>query len=543
VSFVNGLYYIPGASQTFTIIITDPDRSTASYGFEMSARLETDLVNGQAGDFIAGASQQVICDDGSIKGSTGCPAAYPVEFIEQSAPLGVGQGNRIQVTWTPPVTNVGNVHIYVAAVSKDGDGPEAKTYTASYILAPATSTSTRIIPHIADGSGFRTTNILLNTGTQAANFTINYWGDQGGSLLLPFTGADGTTAVLSGVIPAGGARFIQTAGAGTELHQGWAELIAPSTVDGNSVFGFQSSGQGDSEAAVPLSSAGGKEWYVPFDNTAAYVTSIAFANPGQQDAAVSAVIVTTQGPNDKPDELTGLKNRLGALPTTEQKIHKPAHQGRRPIHPTGTIHVPAHGHYSEVLSASLPSTQQQRGVVHFSSNTDVFALVIRANGKALTTFEPLSAVATTAQTIPHIADGGGWKMTFLLVNTGTQDGQFTLTFWGDDGSMLSLPLGADGTVASLTGKISPGGLRIVQTTGTNAQLATGWAELAVTGAIGGTAILALQMPGQPDSEFAAPFATGASTHLYIPYDYTPGYSTGVALTNPDPGKVANVTFP
>jgi hypothetical protein len=52
----------------------------------------------------------------------------------------------------------------------------------------------------------------------------------------------------------------------------------------------------------------------------------------------------------------------------------------------------------------------------------------------------------------------------------------------------------------------------------------------VTGAIGGTAIFTEQTQR---SEAAVPFATAGSTQLFMPYDFTVGYTTGIALTNPN----------
>src|SRR5689334_7382461 len=51
VNFANGLFYTPGEKQTFTIVITDS--AARVYGFEMTARLESDQAYGQAGDFTA----------------------------------------------------------------------------------------------------------------------------------------------------------------------------------------------------------------------------------------------------------------------------------------------------------------------------------------------------------------------------------------------------------------------------------------------------------------------------------------------------------
>jgi uncharacterized protein (TIGR03437 family) len=151
VAFPGGLFYTPGAKQTFTIKITEPDAGgTGAYGFEMTARLESDQVNGQAGDFTPSDSQQVICDGGGMKGPQGCPAAKPVQFIEHNSPV----GNVTGVTWTAPASNVGDVHIYVAAMA--GNGMAGHTYKAAYVLAPASATKAPTISSggIVNGASF-----------------------------------------------------------------------------------------------------------------------------------------------------------------------------------------------------------------------------------------------------------------------------------------------------------------------------------------------------------------------------------------------------
>src|SRR4051794_532783 len=62
IDFPGGQTYTPGVQQTFNIVITDPVAKV--YGFQLSARLESDPASGQAGDFTAGQQQLVICDDG-----------------------------------------------------------------------------------------------------------------------------------------------------------------------------------------------------------------------------------------------------------------------------------------------------------------------------------------------------------------------------------------------------------------------------------------------------------------------------------------------
>jgi uncharacterized protein (TIGR03437 family) len=175
VNFANGLTYSPGAQQTFTIMVTDP--TARVYGFQMTARLESDLANGQAGDFTAGQQQLVLCaaglgDFGITKPNTGCPANEPVQFIEHNRPFFPNQ-MPIQVQWTAPSTNVGSVHIYVAANAANGNGLETgdHIYTASYVLTPLCTNST---PNIFAGGVISAYEFNRNAGLASGTFLEIY---------------------------------------------------------------------------------------------------------------------------------------------------------------------------------------------------------------------------------------------------------------------------------------------------------------------------------------------------------------------------------
>ncbi len=145
VNFPNGLTYTPGERQTFTVVITDS--SARVYGFQMTARLESDLVNGQAGDFTPSPQQLVICDNSTYKKPSGCPAKFPVQFIEHGFPY---SSNKIDVAWTAPAKDVGSVHIFVAANAANGNTTETgdHIYTAHYVLSPV-APCTDVTPSIS----------------------------------------------------------------------------------------------------------------------------------------------------------------------------------------------------------------------------------------------------------------------------------------------------------------------------------------------------------------------------------------------------------
>ena len=129
-----GASYTPGQQQTFTITITDSRARV--YGFEATARPDSNPSKGQAGDFTAGAQQQVICENGRSKGSGGCAATAPVQFIEHNRPFGT---NAINFTWTAPATDAGPVTIYVAANAANGNNDDSgdHIYTTKLQLTPA----------------------------------------------------------------------------------------------------------------------------------------------------------------------------------------------------------------------------------------------------------------------------------------------------------------------------------------------------------------------------------------------------------------------
>jgi sugar lactone lactonase YvrE len=131
----NGLLYIPGQKQRITVQVTD---STANrFGYQASARLASNEVGGQAGTFTALGTDLILCADGSERPSTGCRPGAPLEFIEHGNSSNTS--GRFVFEWTAPLTDVGPVRLYVAALAANGDGTGNgdKTYLANLTITPA----------------------------------------------------------------------------------------------------------------------------------------------------------------------------------------------------------------------------------------------------------------------------------------------------------------------------------------------------------------------------------------------------------------------
>jgi uncharacterized protein (TIGR03437 family) len=140
-TFSQGSTYTPGTPITITVQVSDPVNRL--YGFQMTARLESDLAQAQAGRFRAATGIGIICDGiGTPRAPNGnCPADSAVEFIEHAEPATAPW----TFTWTPPATASGPVHFYVAGNAVNGNGSSDQgdhVYTASYVLTPSMECAT-----------------------------------------------------------------------------------------------------------------------------------------------------------------------------------------------------------------------------------------------------------------------------------------------------------------------------------------------------------------------------------------------------------------
>lgn len=135
-TFSQGSVYTPGTPVNITVSVSDPTHRV--YGFQMSARLESNLAQAQAGRFVYQNNRgiAVVCDNEAPRSVNGnCPASAPVEFIEHTEP----SSSSWSFSWTPPATASGPVHFYLAGNAVDGnlssDGND-HVYTREYILTP-----------------------------------------------------------------------------------------------------------------------------------------------------------------------------------------------------------------------------------------------------------------------------------------------------------------------------------------------------------------------------------------------------------------------
>ena len=146
VVFPGGPVYLPGARQTWTVVVSDP--GSRLFGFQISTRLASNPQFGRAGTLQPfDANTLVLCEDGTERsGSNACPGSS-VEFIEHSSTGVLRAVNAYTFLWTPPETAVGNVQVFVSAVGANGDRQATgdRTYTATFSLSPAVAAGAPVI--------------------------------------------------------------------------------------------------------------------------------------------------------------------------------------------------------------------------------------------------------------------------------------------------------------------------------------------------------------------------------------------------------------
>jgi sugar lactone lactonase YvrE len=163
-----------------------------------------------------------------------------------------------------------------AAVTLDPTG--GNTYiadTQNNVIRQTTNTIvTGVIPHFAAGGNYVTGFYLINKGTAAANFTLNFNADNGVAVAVPIAGGAANTSITGSVPGLGTAYYeIGTSSAPNAISGSVSILANPSLVV-QALIRRQSSIDSNVfyEATVP-SSAGAFEVEIGFDDTTFATTS------------------------------------------------------------------------------------------------------------------------------------------------------------------------------------------------------------------------------------------------------------------------------
>jgi hypothetical protein len=190
--------------------------------------------------------------------------------------------------------------------------------------------------HIAVANGWKTSFVLVNTGSGAAQVHLGFYDDYGNPLVLPLSspqasGISTTAASIDSTMNAGATQVIESSGPdASPLQTGSARLTTDGNVSGFAIFRYEPTGQ---EAVAPLESRNASSYILAFDNTAGTATGVAVSSNSLQAASVPVVIRDDSG------------SQIG----------------------TGAIALAADGHSAFVLGDQFPVTAGKRGTMEFTA--------------------------------------------------------------------------------------------------------------------------------------------------------------------------------
>ncbi|HEV8129751.1 MAG TPA: SBBP repeat-containing protein [Acidobacteriota bacterium] len=316
----------------------------------------------------------------------------------------------------------------VAAIALRGFNNERSEFLITTLPVAdlsVTSSDAFIFTHFADGGGWITQAILVNPTDDPITGTMQFMGQ--GTATAPaqpvsVTVEGQTGSTFNYTIPPRSSRRFRTSGSSTDARAG-SIRVTPSpnnkAPSGLAIFSFKNAGITVTEAAVPaLRAATAHRMYAELSGP--IQTGVAAANPSPNPVTVTFE-ATPFGPG---------------APTV------------------GTATVPGSGEIALFMSQipgleSLSSSFQ--GVLRISTNSAAGVSVVGLRGRAnergdflITTTPPVnenSAPSMVEALFPHLADGGGYTIQFILFGgSAGQSSNGILRFFRQTGQPLNLVL-------------------------------------------------------------------------------------------------------
>ena len=215
--------------------------------------------------------------------------------------------------------------------------------------------------HVAFSGGWDTTFTVVNTGMSSGAFTLDFYDDNGGPLLLPLrippSDIPALVASVTLALQPGASVLLQTQGDNAvPFVWGSAVLNTTAAISAHATFRWNTFQQ---EATVPLETRRPGSLVIGFDNTNGLLAGLAVAEVGGTAVDIAVKI----------------RDDSGALIDTER------------------LSLSGHGHTAFLLGERFPTTAEKRGTVEFvtpqTGKLSVLGMRMKADG-TLTTIPALA---------------------------------------------------------------------------------------------------------------------------------------------------------
>jgi hypothetical protein len=209
------------------------------------------------------------------------------------------------------------------------------------------------LAHVAAGSGWTTSIVLLSNASQSVRLQLNFWDDNGRPMPVDVaepagTGTERVTTFATGIEPGGVAAVTLQA---PSLSVGSVEVLATAPVTGYAIFRMSTEGDRSIEGTAVLDTVSYGNLTLAYDNTIGFVTGLAIANPAMSSVDIRVAIADASGNVVRRD----------------------------------LIHVPGHGHMAMNVAEQYKEAQNRRGTITLSAAGSASALGLRfSSGGAFT---------------------------------------------------------------------------------------------------------------------------------------------------------------
>ena len=228
----NGPTYMGGVTQQIMVKVADPAQQR--WGFQLTARLDSNSTQGQAGTLTpTDGNTQIRCDSGNF----GTCKTGEVQFIEHTLSgtrLGTQLGATFTFNWTPPPAGSGSVTLYAAGNAANGNNqdtgdhiystsiqlaeavtppPPPSPVTTTVTVAPTAYVITNLVSDVP-GLAAQTDPNLVNPWGIALSPTSPFWVANNGSMTGTLYNGSGAplALVVANIGPASGQVFNPTPG-------------------------------------------------------------------------------------------------------------------------------------------------------------------------------------------------------------------------------------------------------------------------------------------------------------------------------------------
>jgi enterochelin esterase-like enzyme len=269
-------------------------------------------------------------------------------------------------------------------------------------------------PQLADGDGWTTSLILLNTSGSEETGSFRIF-DKTGALLEVHQVGGITASSFEYSIPVDGAYHFQTDGSSEGL-VGWVQLVPDSlnsTPIGSGVFSLNPEDVMTSEAGIPSVALSTTHARIFVDLTENHNTGLAIANPDPASNEITVQAFQTDGVT-------------------------PVGQSQGPVQLAGFGHE---SQFANQLISGLPG--DFNGILDISASSPFAAITVRTlyneREDFLTTTFPVADVTRPAPSpivFPQIADGGGYVSQFILLNPDPEAASDSSLILYDDNGIL-----------------------------------------------------------------------------------------------------------